>query len=92
MRSSYDIIKSFLKTEKSTKTEEKLNRYTFIVDRKATKIKIKRAIQDTYKVKVKDVNTCILPGKPKRVRLQTGYTPSYKKATVTLKEGKIETK
>jgi len=92
MRSSYDIIKSFLKTEKSTKTEEKLNRYTFIVDRKATKIEIKRAIQDTYKVKVKDVNTCILPGKPKRVRLQTGYTPSYKKATVTLKEGKIETK
>ncbi len=92
MKFSYDIIKSLLKTEKSTEAEGKFNKYTFIVDRKATKIEIKRVIQDTYKVKVKDVNTCILPGKPKRVRLQTGHTSSYKKATVTLKEGKIEAK
>jgi large subunit ribosomal protein L23 len=37
------------------------------------------------------VNIISVPGKPRRLRLQRGYTPSWKKAVVTLREGdKIE--
>jgi len=93
MRSPYDIIRCLLTTEKSTKEKEKFNKYTFLVDRRANKIEIETAIENIYKVRVKDVNTCILPGKLKRVRYKAGYTPSYKKAIVTLKEGeKIDQK
>lgn len=93
MKFSYEIIKCLLMTEKSTKSQERLNKYIFLVDKTASKIEIKRAVEDIYKVKVKNVNTLILPGKLKRVRYQTGYTPDYKKAIVTLKEGeKIDQK
>ena len=87
MKSAYEIIKSLLITEKSTKLKEKFNEYTFLVDKRSNKIEIKRAVQEIYKVKVKDVNTMILPGKLRRVRFQVGYTPDYKRAIVTLEEG-----
>jgi large subunit ribosomal protein L23 len=93
MKSPYDIIKCLLVTEKSTKAQEKFNKYTFLVDKRSNKIEIKRAVQDIYKVKVEDVNTINSPGKLRRVRFQAGYTPSYKKAVVTLKKGeKIDQK
>ena len=93
MRSAYEIIKSLLITEKSTNLKEKSNKYTFLVDKKSNKIEIKRAVQEIYKVKVKDVNTMILPGKLRRVRFQAGYAPDYKRAIVTLEEGeKIDQK
>lgn len=92
MKSPYDIIKCLLVTEKSTRGEE-FGKYTFLVDKKSNKIEIKKAVEEIYKVKVKDVNTVNLPGKLRRVRFQAGYTPSYKKAIVTLKEGeKIDQK
>ncbi|MDD5594638.1 MAG: 50S ribosomal protein L23 [Candidatus Omnitrophica bacterium] len=87
---SYDIIKSILRTEKST-LEEPKGKYLFLVDKDANKLQIKRAVEETYKVKVKDVNTVIIPGKLKRVRHQLGKTPDLKRAYVTLVEGqKIE--
>lgn len=90
MTSSYDIIKSILRTEKSTTYQPK-SKYLFLVANCANKIQIKRAIEEIYKVKVKAVNTFISSGKLKRVRYQYGRTPSFKKAVVTLKEGqKIE--
>ncbi|MFH1791371.1 MAG: 50S ribosomal protein L23, partial [Candidatus Omnitrophota bacterium] len=47
--------------------------------------------EQIYKVKVDRVNTATVRGKRKRVRLQEGKTPDWKKATVTLKKGeKIE--
>lgn len=92
IKSAYDIVKCLLRTEKSIKDQEKFNKYTFLVDRRANKIEIERAVKDIYKVKVKDVNILNSPGKLKRVRFQAGYTPDYKKAVVTLKEGKIEIK
>jgi len=92
MKSAYDIIKSLLTTEKSTKGKE-FNKYIFWVDRKANKIEIRKAVEEIFKVKVQDVNTLNLPGKLKRVRYKSGYTPDYKKAIVTLKEGeKIDQK
>lgn len=90
MITSYDIIKTLVRTEKGT-TLEPDRKYLFEVDRKATKVDIRRAVEEIYKVKVQDVNTVIMPGKRKVVRREMGHTPAWKKAIVTLKEGnKIE--
>lgn len=90
MISPYEIIKSILRTEKLAVYEPQ-GKYVFLVDKSANKIEIKKAVEEIYKVKVKDVNVCILPGKIRRVRHQPGKTPDFKKAIVTLKEGhKIE--
>ncbi|MBU3959018.1 MAG: 50S ribosomal protein L23 [Candidatus Omnitrophica bacterium] len=91
MISSYSIIKALIRTEKSTNLYEPQAKYLFLVDKVSNKIQIKRAVEEIYKVKVKEVNTLIAPGKLKRVRYQSGRTPDLKKAIVTLKEGqKIE--
>lgn len=91
MITSYDIVKSLVRTEKGTSMEPQ-RKYTFYVSKDATKIDIKRAVEEIYKVKVNSVNTLIVGGKPKRVRYQLGYSSDWKKAIVTLKEGsKIET-
>lgn len=91
MLTSYDIIKALIRTEKSTLEQEPIQKHLFLVAKSANKIQIKRAVEEVYKVKVKDVNTFIYHGKLKRVRHQLGITPDIKKAIVTLKEGKIET-
>lgn len=91
MASSHSIVKALLKTEKSTLFYEPESKYLFLVDKSSSKLEIKRAVEEIYKVKVKDVNTMISPGKLKRVRYQAGRTPDFKKAVVSLKEGqKIE--
>jgi large subunit ribosomal protein L23 len=88
---SYDVIKAILRTEKSTLKEPE-GKYLFMVNKASNKIQIKRAVEEIYKVKVKDVNTYISDGKLKKVRYQLGRTPDVKKAIVTLKAGqKIET-
>jgi large subunit ribosomal protein L23 len=90
-KSPYEIIKSLLRTEKSTKFYEPHNKYLFLVDRFANKLQIKKAIEEIYNVKVDKVNTLVYSGKLKRVRFQEGRTPQVKKAIVSLKEGyKIE--
>ena len=86
-----DIIKALLRTEKAT-TYDPQGKYLFLVNKVANKIQIKKAVEELYKVKVKNVNTFISRGKMKRVRYQLGRTPDLKKAVVTLQEGqKIET-
>lgn len=86
----YDIVKTIMRTEKGTALEPD-RKYLFRVAYPATKVDIKRAVEEIYKVKVRDVNTVIAHGKRKRIRQQLGYTPDWKKAIVTLKEGqKIE--
>ncbi len=90
MKTSYDIIKTLLRTEKSAGFEDK-GKYLFLVDKSANKVEIKHAVEEIYKVKVTDVNTVVMPGKLKRVRYQYGRTPDFKKAFVKLAEGqKIE--
>lgn len=86
MITSYDIIKALIRTEKSSLVEPK-NKYLFLVENSANKIQIKRAVEEIYKVKVKDVNTVIYRGKMKRVRREEGKTSDKKKALVTLKQG-----
>ena len=85
------IIKKPVITEKMTLESEKFNRYAFVVDRKANKIQIKKAIEDQYDVVVNSVRTMVCIGK-KRVRgsksgMIVGKTSTYKKAIVQLPEG-----
>lgn len=87
---SYDVIKTLLRTEKGTHLEPN-RQYLFEVAKRATKIQIKKAVEEIYNVKVQHVNTIVVGGKKKRVRQQLGLTPDWKKAIVMLKEGsKIE--
>lgn len=90
MLTSYDIVKTLLRTEKGTRIEAE-RKYLFKVAKEANKIQIKKAVEEIYNTKVDCVHTIILPGKLKRVRQELGYTSDWKKALVTLKEGqKIE--
>lgn len=83
----YKIIKRPVISEKSTFLTESDNKYVFEVALDANKIQIKRAVQEIFKVGVTKVRTLRMSGKKKRVRLQMGRTPDWKKAIVTLKEG-----
>jgi large subunit ribosomal protein L23 len=84
------IIKPVI-TEKMTDLGEKLNRYGFIVDKKANKLQIKEAVEGFYGVDVLSVNTMNYSGKEKsrftKGGVISGRTNSYKKAIVTLAEG-----
>ena len=87
---SADVIRHLLRTEKGTGLMAK-RKYLFAVGRHATKPQIKRAVEDLFKVKVADVNTAVMPGKPRRVGSRWGWKPNTKKAVVTLAPGsKIE--
>jgi large subunit ribosomal protein L23 len=86
-----DIIKGPLITEKLDAAREKFRQYSFIVDKKATKYDVARAVETLFKVSVEGVRTNIVRGKTKRVGKSIGQRPNFKKAVVTLKEGdKIE--
>ena len=85
-----DVVKRLMRTEKGTSLEVH-RQYFFAVDVKATKPQIKRAVEELFKVKVANVNTACMPGKPRRVRYRWGLQPNWKRAIVTLGEGsKIE--
>ena len=88
------LIKPVL-TEKMTIQGEKLNRYGFIVDRRANKLQIRNAVEQMYNVVVTDVNTMNYLGKAKsrftKAGLLSGRANNFKKAIITLKnEDKID--
>lgn len=86
-----DILIKPLVTEKMTNLADRFSRYGFVVDRKATKPQIKKAVEGLYNVTVESVNTMVYGGKLKsrytKAGIITGKTASYKKAVVTLAEG-----
>jgi large subunit ribosomal protein L23 len=90
MKLSDVLIKPVL-SEKVNRLTEKYNRYTFIVDRRANKLEIKKAVEDFYGIQVKDVNTLVMPSKAKsrntKAGVLTGRKPAKKKAIVTVAEG-----
>ena len=88
------LIDKFLKspwvTEKATDLA-KQNKYIFKVDKKANKIKVKRAIEKMYDVQVIGVNIINIHPKPRRLGRTIGLKPGFKKAIVAVAEGdKIE--
>jgi large subunit ribosomal protein L23 len=89
MESIYKVIKEPVLTEKSVALKE-LNKYVFKVDDKATKRDIKKAVEEIFKVKVDNVKIVKMKPKKKRLGRYEGYVSGWKKAIVTLKEGKIE--
>ncbi|HEU5052729.1 MAG: 50S ribosomal protein L23 [Ginsengibacter sp.] len=90
MKTSDVLIKPVL-SEKVNRLSEKFNRYTFIVNRKANKLEIKKAVEEFYGITVEDVNTINVPSKVKQRNtksgLLTGRKPAKKKAIVTVAEG-----
>jgi len=80
-----DLIRRPIVTEKATRLLEE-NKYTFEVEKRATKPEIKAAIEDLFEVKVVKVNTLIKPRRKKRVGKFVGYKAQYKRAIVTLAE------
>ena len=86
-----DIIQKPIITEKMNQMGEKLSRYGFIVDNRANKIEIKKAVEKLYDVEVIAVNTMNYGGKAKARHTKAGYitgrTKAFKKAIVTLAEG-----
>ncbi len=78
-----EIIVRPVITEKSN-DEMQSGKYTFEVNKKATKVEIARAVEKLFEVKVLNVNTMTVKGKTKRVRYQEGKTSDWKKAIVTI--------
>lgn len=78
-------------TEKATADAELNNRFTFVVNPKANKIEIKKAVEDAYGVSVEKVRTMnVRPNRRTRYTrtgIQTGKTNAYKKAIVQVAEG-----
>ncbi len=60
-------------------------KYTFEVAPTATKIDIKIAVEQLFKVEVAKVNTMNYLGKEKRMGVHVGKRADWKKAIVTLK-------
>lgn len=86
-RSPYDILIKPLLTEKMTALKESENRVSFVVDKRANKIEVKKAVEEAFKVKVAAVNVMNLLGKKKRLGRFAGKRPDWKKAIITLKKG-----
>jgi large subunit ribosomal protein L23 len=84
------ILKPII-SEKSERLSGKLNQYAFVVDKKANKLEIKKAIEKMFTTNVVSVNTAIMPAKLKsrntRSGLVKGRVAAYKKAIVTLADG-----
>lgn len=86
-----DIILKPVVTEKMNLKGETLRQYGFVVDKRANKVQIKKAVEALYGVTVESVNTMRYAGKYKsrytKTGLITGRKNSTKKAVVTLREG-----
>ena len=79
-----EVIKAPVISEKTTFLANVKNAYTFEVYKKATKDEIKGAIERLYNVKVLEVRTVNVPGKPQRTRSGYKTTSEWKKAIVKL--------
>ena len=78
-----DIIIRPVITEKSSDAIQS-GKYTFEVNKNATKVEIAKAVEKLFEVKVLNVNTISVKGKEKRVGVHVGKTPDWKKAIVTI--------
>jgi large subunit ribosomal protein L23 len=77
-------------TEKSSLAYQDRGEYHFEVHPDATKPTIKQAVEELFGVRVANVWTSNQRGKTRRVGKTAGRRANWKKAIVTLSEGKIE--
>jgi len=87
MRTIYEVIKRPIISEKSTALAEIAGKYVFEVDAAANKHEIRDAVQQLFKVNVREVRTMIMHGKVKRLARSTVKRTNWKKAIVSLAEG-----
>lgn len=84
------ILKPII-TERSTLLREKSNKFVFEVDPRANKREIRLAVEKLFNVKVRDVKTLMIRGKPKTTFMRagrfTGKRSDRKKAIVKLSQG-----
>jgi len=75
---SSDVVKYPLLSEDAVTLLESENKITFMVDLQSDKHDIKRAVQELYEVKVRDVKTLITPEGEKKafVRLMPDFKAS----------------
>ena len=78
-----EIIIAPIVTEKSNDMVQQ-GKYTFEVNKNATKVEIANAVEKLFEVKVLKVNTINVNGKSKRVGYHQGKTSDWKKAIVTI--------
>lgn len=83
----YDIIKRPIITEKTNIQKEEHNQVTFEVDPRSNRIEVKRAVEQIFNVKVADIRTMNVNGKPKRRGRIVGRRRNWKKAVVELMPG-----
>ena len=83
MKNAYDVIITPVITEQSMDVAVD-KKYTFKVAPTANKTQVKLAVEEIFGVEVAKVNIMNYNGKLKRMGRFAGYTPSYKKAIVTL--------
>lgn len=89
MKDFFNIIKGPHLTEKADHLQENYGEVVFKVHPRANKFEIKNAVEKTFNVKVGEVRTAKMRGKQRRVGRYIGRTSEWKKAIVTLTEGKI---
>ncbi len=83
MKAPQDIIMRPIITERSMRDMEQ-NKYTFVVNRRANKIEIKKAVEELFDVEVEKVNVINYMGKLRRMGRNIGRKASWKKAFVKL--------
>lgn len=82
MKDPYAVVKHPLATEKAVRLMEAENKLIFIVDKKATKQDIKKAVEGLFKVKIEKVNTLIdTKGRKKAYLKLSSETPAIDIAT-----------
>ncbi len=74
-------------SEKATVVGEEHNQVVFKVAKDATKLEIKKAVEQLFEVNVKAVRTAVVKGKTKRTRFGMGQRSDWKKAYVSLEQG-----
>ncbi len=83
MKHAQDIVLAPVISEKSMLAVGE-KKYTFKVAKDAEKIEIARAVEELFGVSVAKVNTMHMRGRHRRQGMNSGYTPDWKKAIVTL--------
>ncbi len=81
------VIRRPLVTEKGTLAKELNNQLVFEVDKRASKVEIRQAVEKLFTVKVLKVSTASFTGKKKRQGRFMGRRSDWKKAYVTLAPG-----
>jgi len=81
----YKVLLYPLMTETSLRVLERENKLIFIVDRRATKKDVKRAVEELYEVKVEKVNVLITPDGRKKAFVK--LHPEYSASDVAIKLG-----